>query len=183
MSIDEKGEHSLTKYRTSIIKADHNMLSLEVDLRFHNEKDHDRVQMFNTRNKLCQQEFKEFTSKNNCLSKCFITDETLETQFKKWQKNFQKALHSCFRKIRVTNGGKKMSKIDLLMKEKKDILKKKKLNEVDKKTIDKIDEHLQEACEDREWEKLVKVLGSLETESGATNNTNVWKEFRKAFPN
>ena len=28
----------------------------------------------------------------------------------------------------------------------------------------------------------MKVLGELETESGGTNSTNVWKEFRKAYP-
>ena len=37
--------------------------------------------------------------------------------------------------------------------------------------------------EDREWEKLVKVLGTLETDRGDTNNTSVWREMKKAFPN
>ena len=33
-----------------------------------------------------------------------------------------------------------------------------------------------------EWEKLVKSVGSLETVDGHTNNTNIWKQMRKVFP-
>ena len=49
--------------------------------------------------------------------------------------------------------------------------------------IDALDVKITEACEDREWDKLVKVLGSLETGRGDTNHNNVWKEMKKAFPN
>ena len=52
----------------------------------------------------------------------------------------------------------------------------------DKKTVDELNEQIHIACEDREWNTLVKVLGSLETDHGSTNNTNVWKEMKKAFP-
>ena len=30
--------------------------------------------------------------------------------------------------------------------------------------------------------KLVKIVGDFETESGGTESTNVWKQFRKAYP-
>ena len=183
MTIDEKGEHALTKYKQSIVKTDHNMLTLEVDLGFHNKNEHERIQMFNLRNKACQQQFKEFTSKTKHYLNVFSTDETVEIQFQKWHKKFQKALHSCFRKIRITNREKKLSKLDLLMKEKKEIIKKRKLGEYDKEIIDEIDRKIGEECEDKEWKKLMNVLGSLETDRGDTNNTNVWRELRKAFPN
>ena len=88
MKIDENGEHALIKYRTGIVKTDHNMLSLEVNLIFHNEIKHERVEVFNLKNKTCQQNFKEFTSKTDILSKCFMTNETVEIQFDKWKKKF-----------------------------------------------------------------------------------------------
>ena len=61
-------------------------------------------------------------------------------------------------------------------------LEKKDFTIIEKEKVDVIDEQINTACEDKEWEKLVKVLGSLEASNGGTNNTNVWKEMRKAFP-
>ena len=98
------------------------MLSMELNLSYHTEKEHERFELFNLRNKVCQQKFKEFTSKTNMFSKCFQSDESIDEQFQRWQTKLQKAMHACFRKIRVTNKEKKMSNIDILMKEKKEQL-------------------------------------------------------------
>ena len=68
------------------------------------------------------------------------------------------------------------------MKEKSTLLKLKNLSITDKEKVIVLDEKINKACEEKEWEKLVKVLGSLEVAGGETNNTNVWKEMRKAFP-
>ena len=63
MMIDENGIYALTKYRKNkIVKTDHNMLNLELNLNFQNDKIHERVEVFNLRNKLCQEDFK---GKNN----------------------------------------------------------------------------------------------------------------------
>ena len=134
------------------------------------------------RNITCQKRFKEYTSSSNTLSKCFSTDEPINIQFSKWMTKLRKALHACFRKIRVTENEKKMSNIDILMMEKKDILKKKHKNKNDIEKLKLLEKDISDACEDREWSKLVKVLGSLETKNGSTNNTNVWKQMNKAFP-
>ena len=135
--------------------------------------------MFNLRNKKCQQLFKDYTSKEKSLSNCFRNNETLNTQFNKWQKLFNKALYACFRRIRIPSKEKKVSEIDVLMEEKRKVIRKK---NHDIKIVEELDKQLSEACEEREWEKLVKVLGSLETDHGSTNNTNVWREMKKAYP-
>ena len=54
MKNDEKGEHALTNYKKSIVMTDHNMLFLEVNLFFHKQKQHERVELFNLRRKTCQ---------------------------------------------------------------------------------------------------------------------------------
>ena len=161
MKIDELGEHALTNYKKGVVKTDHNMLSLEINLTYHIEKDHQRVEMFNLRNKHCQLLFKEYTSKSNILSKCFLSNEPINTQFIKWQKLFEKALHACFRKLRSTNRDKKTSKINILMKEKTDLIKAKSNN---KERIIDLEKDISEACQEREWAKLVEVLGSLEND-------------------
>ena len=68
------------------------------------------------------------------------------------------------------------------MNQKKKILKKKNIINEEEHILDNIDDLISKECSDKEFEKLTKVLGELETESGATNSTNIWKEFRKAYP-
>ena len=60
--------------------------------------------------------------------------------------------------------------------------KKKETSKEDKEKIEMIHKEITLTCEDKEWEKLGMVLGSLETENGCTNNTNIWKELAKAYP-
>ena len=85
-------------------------------------------------------------------------------------------------KIRVTDKERKMSGLDVLMKKKKEIIKKKILCEKDKDKLEVLVKEISLAYENREWEKLTNILGSLETENGSTNNTKVWKEMSKAYP-
>ena len=63
MQIDSKGEITLARYKSRIVKTDHRMLKLEIDLEFHDNKKHDRSVVFNVRNQECQKLFCEFTSK------------------------------------------------------------------------------------------------------------------------
>ena len=78
MVIDEKGQNALTRYRGGkIVKADHNMLKLEIDLKFHIEGEHDRTEMFNLRDKVCQQQFKVFTTETERFTKFFFHKRTI----------------------------------------------------------------------------------------------------------
>ena len=72
--------------------------------------------------------------------------------------------------------------MDYFMNKKKTIIKQKNISSEDEEQIDNIDMLISSECSDREYEKLVKVLGELETKSGSSNSTNMWKEFRKAYP-
>ena len=138
--------------------------------------------MFSLREKNGQKAFKEFTTNTNKFSKCFLSEENFENQFKKLQKVFQKSLHACFRRIRVKDRVK-VSNIDILINKKKDILKKDNLGVEDTENINYLDKMITEQCENREYEKLVNIVGSLETCEGSTNNTSIWKQLRKSFPN
>ena len=68
------------------------------------------------------------------------------------------------------------------MEKKKKFLKKSKLSPLDRQEIDKLDEEITVECSDREFEKLSKVIGVLENNSGVTNVTNIWRQFKKAYP-
>ena len=84
MQIDEYGEHSMTRYRNNIVKANHNMLSLEINLTYHSKKKHDRVEMFCLKDQYAQKSFKEYTSNTHMFTKCFLTSEHINDQFRNW---------------------------------------------------------------------------------------------------
>ena len=181
MLIDEKGGNDIFRYRgDNVVKADHHMLKLKLDITIHAQNKHERIEMFNVRNKLCQREFKDFTTNTNRFTKCFLTEEAFEIQFKRWQRQLQKALHASFRKIRYKeNDQKKMNHIDVLMNAKKDILKKKNPNLKDKNDIELLDKDITVECEEKEWKKLTEILGNLDSKE---TNMNIWKQMRKAYP-
>ena len=104
MHIDENGGQSLTRYNGKVTKTDHCMLELNINLMVHKEEKHERQHVFNVKNKLCQKKFTEFTSETTMFSKCFESNsESIDIQFKRWKRCFIKALHACFKKIRVKN--------------------------------------------------------------------------------
>ena len=100
MTIYSRGEIALSRYKNRVVNSDHRMLKLEVNLTFHKEKNHERVEVFNVRNKQCQKVFCEVTLKEGMFTKCFKSqEENIFVQFKRWQRIFNKAIHTSFRKI------------------------------------------------------------------------------------
>ena len=85
--------------------------------------------------------------------------------------------------MRRTEGDPKLTTIDDLMNQKKTLMKAAthKTMAVNDK-LEEIEKHITEECANKEYEKLVKVINDLETKAGGTDSTNVWKQFRKAYP-
>ena len=82
MIVDEKGGMTLTKYQRGMcVKSDHNMLNLEINMTFHEEKDHEKIKMFNLRNNVCQDDFREKTTNTKAFTKCFENEESINVQF------------------------------------------------------------------------------------------------------
>ena len=180
MKIDSKGDLTLTRFNKNVVKSDHRMLTLELNLTFHKEKTHDKTEVFNVRNVECQKTFHEFTSKNNMFTKCFSSqDEDINIQFNRWKRLFDKSIHACFRKTRMNQDDKKIpSRIDELLSKRKIILRKKLLTMEDEEIIEHIEKDITDDLADKEYKKLEKVVGEL----GSDTNINIWKEMRKAFP-
>ena len=102
MKIHEKDEIVIKRYKEKVVKTDHKMLSLELNINIHKEKQHEKVEVFNVRNKYCQKIFHEFTSKEGRFTKRFEAyDKTIDVQFNKWKHTLDKSIHACFKKIRV----------------------------------------------------------------------------------
>ena len=178
MKIRENFDLAIKRYKEKVVKTDYKMLSLELNLNIHKEIKHDKVEVFNIRNKNCQKAFYDFTSKEGRFTKCFKAyEETVDVQFKTWKHIFDKSIHACFRKIRVKEKPKR-SKIDSLMEEKSQILKQKVITEENKIKVEEIEQHITQEISEKVFEKLKTVIGEFENEP----NTNMWRELRKAYP-
>ena len=107
MEVDETKKYNLLnlaqcKKNSRITETDHNGLLLDMDLNVEKKKP-ERVEVFDFKNKACQEAFLEETDKNQELVDCFEGDEQpLVSQAAKWKKSFDNILHKCFRKIRIT---------------------------------------------------------------------------------
>ena len=97
------------KKNNRVTETDHNGEILELNMNF-DMKRTQREEMFNFRNKNCQDAFKAETKNNLDLLKVFENDNPLEIQSKKWIKVFDSILYKCFRKVRVVNKKKEAQK-------------------------------------------------------------------------
>ena len=118
--IDEDREYSLSNFaqlkaNRRVIESDHNPLVLDLSIEFSKKKPQ-RVEMFNLKNKACQEAFKSETENNNELIDVFNSELPFESQSRNWFKIFNSILYKCFRKGRITNSKKKTNTItdDLL---------------------------------------------------------------------
>ena len=122
MKIDEDKEMNLLnlaqmKQNRRIIETDHNGLLLEMELDV-GKSSPERQEIFNFRNKVCQETFYEETDKNEEILDCFKTELPFKVQSMKWKKSINNILHKCFRKIQISKR-KEVSKTDNLLKEHK----------------------------------------------------------------
>ena len=139
MKIDEKQETPLTNYdaknkNKKATDSDHFSLFLELSLMF-NQGKAERREVFNFRNKHCQNVFRELTSNTTKFSEVFQNDLSFQDQAKKWGKTLNSFFHQSFRKIRVNNKAANKNHISELI-DKRNALKKK-LNQIMKDGVQK----------------------------------------------
>ena len=108
MVIDENQKYALavvrkTNRNISITTSDHNVMLTKFKMEWRDSERKERLEVFNLKNKECQQVFKHETSKNTKLSAVFNSDENINTQTEKFIKLLNKCIHKCFRKVKVTN--------------------------------------------------------------------------------
>ena len=92
-------------------ETDHNSEILELNIKFSKIKP-ERREIFNLKNKTCQEKFREITENNDDLLKCFENELPAEKQLYQWKKSFQNILHKSFRKVRITDSKKKKEELE-----------------------------------------------------------------------
>ena len=105
--IDEDRKHTLARFYkhkniTKVIKTDHNPLIMTVNCPWDVKVSQPRTEIFNLRNKTCQEQFYRNTSNTGTLSSS-LAGRDVVTGGKNWLKRLKTISHGSFKKIRLSN--------------------------------------------------------------------------------
>ena len=105
MCVDEARQYVLVKHtkvrgRVKVIESDHNPIFLKVNLPWEAKVRKPRMQIFNLRNRECQDKYLEYTNNCDFLTKCLVNRD-IKTGGRLWLKNMKFVIFQNFRKIRL----------------------------------------------------------------------------------
>ena len=194
MIVDENKEFGLInlsqmKKNKQLIESDHNALLLEIDINEGKEKPN-REEIFNLRNRKCQEAFRVETENNEELINCFKNNLSIEEQFNSWKQILDNILGKCFKKIRITPN-KNKTKTEHLLKERvqlKKNLARVEMNEITREEISKrikdIEEDIGTDVAHENFKVVVETLKEIE-EAGDINGSGrrkMWEMLKNKFP-
>ena len=152
----------------------------------------DRIELFNLRDKKCQEIFSQETESNPELFQCFDSHLPFEVQCKIWLKNFNSIVYKCFKKVRITNNKKKKGKYDDLLHERIELKKEAKLTSINEEMKRKIEERIfqienqvSNEISEKYVEEIVEVLKKLGGDGqhlSGSGRKEIWKILKKQYP-
>ena len=197
MIIDEQRQYPLSNFAQQkknrrVTETDHNGLILEISIQFEARKP-ERKELFNFKNKVCQNAFKEETETNEELLNCLENELPFEVQSKQWLKTFNSILHKCFKKVRICSSRKKIQNSEnSLIKERIDLKKDMKSKTVDEEMKLKIEERIKQIEEDignkvvdeyhKEIIETIEGLGGDQTALDGAGRKQLWTLLKRKFP-
>ena len=196
MIIDEEREFCLSNFaqykkNKRVVETDHNLMISDFNISIPKRKP-TRVEMFNLRNKACQEMFTKETEECSQLVDCFEDELPLDVQSRNWLKLFNNILYKCFRKVRVVNNSKKNSGNEKLLHERIELKKEAKLSTVSEEMKSKIEERIfqieNEIGNDVSRKYHEEIIDTLNKLGGDDQNLNgsgrkqLWKFLKKKYP-
>ena len=189
MKIDEDRIFVLTKYATSkgiksIVKSDHNTVFADFHIEYNNiSQKKPRVEVFNVKNKECQEVFRKETEQNAKLKQCFASEESFQIQSDRFFKTLKSVVHKCFNKVRV--GTKLIEDKDIreLLNEQTKLKKSMKNNhsEIFQKQSLELEKKIAERVADRNA-KIVKEYVDSMNFDGKFSPLGMWKLKNRLMP-
>ena len=195
MHIDDARKFVLTHYstrngRASKTESDHNILHAKFNIKIPKAQATIKREVFNFKDKNCQDKFKEVTDKTTKLSSCFQNPEhSFDTQTESFLKQLDKVFHQCFSKIRITNKTKvTKDDLQLLIKQKC-----KTLEFLDGAKSDlmikwftnyknMLESKICQLTSEKSAAIIKEQVGHLDTLSGNFCQSGMWKVKRKIYP-
>ena len=148
-------------------------------------------EMFNFKNKECQQKFFELTDNSTKFASCFREENgTFIQQSNKFMKQSKSAFHQCFKKIRISNKTN-IQKPDIVLqlletKTKLQMFLKSAKTEVSKQfaeaKICDIEDKITQFCSTKNVKIINEQLGQINTLNGSISQIGIWKVKSKLLP-
>ena len=184
--IDDAREHVLTKIarnKSGITKveSDHNVIFSKLKLSWNKSNKENRTEIFNLKNKDCQEIFNNATkavNNDNYLSSVFDTDEGVDIQTQKFLARLNKTIAKCFKKVRVAEKVDK-NKVELF---KKWQCLKNKTDEKSKADREKLEEELANEYAEEYYEKIKEKTADIDCEDGGIISGQLWNLKKEIFP-
>ena len=140
-----------------------------------------RNELFNLKNKECQEKFREATQEannNNYLSCVFDDEADLNVLTNKFLKRLQKTINKCFRKVRITERTDK-EKDDLFAKWK--FLKKQSDKESTEELVE-IEKEIANKYAEEYFDKIKKRTEGTDCEDVGISSGKLWNLKKELFP-
>ena len=97
-----------------VTESDHNIMWLDINIPWVTQICKERFEIFNLRNKECQEKFFQFTNNSTNLSKSALIED-VKIAGKTWLKNLKFSILQSFRKIRISSEKNRKSEIEVIM--------------------------------------------------------------------
>ena len=178
INIDDKRDHVLTKIVKTKkgvrkVESDHNTIFTRLKLAWNKRLKEQRTELFNLKNKECQETFRDATTEannNKYLSSAFDDEKDLNESTNIFLKRLQKTIHKCFRKIRIKE------RIDT---EKEELFKKwkslkKKTDDASKLELNKVETELADKYAEEYFDKIAEKTGGIDCEEGGLHSGRLW---------
>ena len=144
-------------------------------MKWNSQIKHQKINLFNLKNKDCLKKFKEETTGNNYLSKTMDEEQDLNQATKSLMNRLDKILHKCFRKVSVKENSSENKQEELYKKWKN--LK----NKTDKTSVEET-KNIEEQIGNTFFEKIKDATKDIDCESGGVNSGNLWSLKKQLCP-
>ena len=132
--------------------------------------------MYNLKDKIGMQKFKELTSNDDFLSSVFKEEGKIEIQTKLFLKRLDYCIRKCFNKIRVTKS-KKNHEVDKLFEMRRSL--KNKVDEISVNKLKEVENKLSEMCAEENVAIINEACAGLTCEGGGVNAGKLWSLKKK----
>ena len=193
MIIDEEKDMTLInlaqiKRNKKFVETDHNAMVLEMNFNIDHKKTK-REEIFNMKNKACQEAFFLETESNKDLMESFKNELPFTVQPYKWKKAFNNILHKCFKKVRIIKK-KSIVETEMLLKDRMQLKNEIKATIDDKmkqtiqKRIDIIEENIGEEMANENYRMVSETVKNLSDEHDLSvlERQKLWKMLKHKFP-
>ena len=189
MIVDEEKNHVLTRFnktkkgKKKLIQSDHNVNLTKFNIAWRKTEMKERNEMYNLKNKKCQNDFTETSNNSTMLSDIFDTEKDLDKKLKEFLKKLNGRIGQSFNKARIVT--KEDAQVEELFRQRKIMRSRVKENNEDEESANKLSE-IEDKLADRCAEDNIKIIEEeikgISCEQGGINSGKLWGLKKKLFP-